>query len=370
MPTTNRGYPYETGADQPGHSLTGGSAGDAPILAQVVDADVQAIDNRLTTGEGDIGALEGRMTTAESGITSLDSRVTATENDVTALNGRVTTNEGDIATSAADITALDGRVTVNEGNIATNTAELATAIKRGETINQPAWDDVLFVVDQADDSATQPDTSLWPNRTEFRFAGELVQWFNEFFEWRGRPSSPLNDGTGPSRVGWRLFAAGNDTAWTARDDTTPVWQIQNYRSGVGANTSLVAVNKHGDLTIAGDLTMPTPAATDLVLEPNVSAFDPAFPPRARLLPGGLVVLAGVINPDIAFSAGATLATVPVGFRPETTVRLSGRTGTLPDLASGNTVQIGTDGAVSVPASSIGAGGGVGLDGFTYMAAAV
>lgn len=362
MPTTNRGYPYESGADQPGHSLTGGSDGDAPILAQVVDADVQDIDNRLSTGEGDIGALEGRMTTAESGITSLDSRVTTAENDITSLEGRVTTSEGDIG-------ALDTRVTTNEGDIAANTAELDTAIKRGDAITQAAWDDVLFTVDQADDSATEPDTSLWPNRLEFRFDGGLVQWFNEFFEWRGAPSSPLNDGTGPSRVGWRLFAARNDTAWAARD-TTPVWEIQNYRSGASPNETLAAVDKNGDMTLAGALTTATPAAVDLVLEADVSADDPAFPPRARLLPGGLVVLAGVIDPDISFSAGQVLATVPAGFRPETTVRLSGRTGTLPNLSSGNTVQIDTAGAVTVPESGVGAGGGVGLDGFTYIAAPV
>lgn len=103
MPNTNRGYPYETGADQPGHSLTGGSDGDAPILAQVVDADVQAIDNRLTTGESDIGALEGRMDTAESGITSLDSRVTANENDIA-------TNTGNLAAHEAATTSVHGIV--------------------------------------------------------------------------------------------------------------------------------------------------------------------------------------------------------------------------------------------------------------------
>lgn len=362
MPTTNRGYPYETGADEPGHSLTGGSEGSAPILAQVLDADIQTIANRVTANEGNASALESRVTVAESDITALEARADTSEGDITALEGRVTTAE-------SDITALDGRVTTNEGAIAANTAELATAIKRGETIAQPDWDDVLFVVDQADDSATEPDTSLWPNRAEFRFAGELVQWWNEFFEWRGAPSSPLSDGTGPSRVGWRLFGARNDTAWAARDDTTPVWEIQNYRSGTGSNASIAAVNKHGDLTIAGELTTATPAAAPLVLEADVSAFDPAFPPRARLLPGGLVVLAGVIAPDIAFGAGATLATVPAGYRPETAVKLSGRTGTLPNLASGNTVQVGADGAVSVPESGVGAGGGVGLDGFTYIAAA-
>ena len=52
MPNTNRGYPYETGADQPGHSLTGGSDGASPILAQVIDADVSGIDARTSAIAG------------------------------------------------------------------------------------------------------------------------------------------------------------------------------------------------------------------------------------------------------------------------------------------------------------------------------
>lgn len=101
MPMTNRGYPYETGADEPGHSLTGGSEGGAPILAQVVDADVQAIDNRLTTAEGDASALESRVTTAENDIGALDTRVTTAETNIT-------TNTNDLAAHEAATTSVHG----------------------------------------------------------------------------------------------------------------------------------------------------------------------------------------------------------------------------------------------------------------------
>lgn len=126
MPTTDRGYPYETPADQPGHSLTGGQDGSAPILAQVIDADVAVIDTRVGATENGVVNLETRMDTAESGITSLDGRVTENENDIAALDGRVTTNEGNISAAAADITALTGRVTTNESNIDTTENNLAT----------------------------------------------------------------------------------------------------------------------------------------------------------------------------------------------------------------------------------------------------
>lgn len=73
MPTTTRGYPYETGADEPGHSLTGGSNGASPILAQVVDADV--------------GTIAGRVTTAENNITTNANDLAAHEADTTGVHG-------------------------------------------------------------------------------------------------------------------------------------------------------------------------------------------------------------------------------------------------------------------------------------------
>lgn len=82
MPVTDRGYPYETGADQPGHSLTGGSDGSAPILARVLDADVGAIDGRVTATENGVGNLEGRVTAAEGGISDLEDRMTAAEGGI------------------------------------------------------------------------------------------------------------------------------------------------------------------------------------------------------------------------------------------------------------------------------------------------
>lgn len=101
MPMTTRGYPYETGADEPGHSLTGGSNGASPILAQVVDADVGTIAGRVTTAEGNITALDGRTDTAEADITALDGRVTTNEGNITAVTG-------DLAEHEAATTAVHG----------------------------------------------------------------------------------------------------------------------------------------------------------------------------------------------------------------------------------------------------------------------
>ncbi len=71
MPTTTRGYPYETGADEPGHSLTGGSNGASPILAQVVDADVGTIAANLTTAQGNIATNAANLTAHEADTTAV-----------------------------------------------------------------------------------------------------------------------------------------------------------------------------------------------------------------------------------------------------------------------------------------------------------
>lgn len=85
MPTTTRGYPYETGADEPGHSLTGGSNGAAPILAQVLDADIGTIAANLTTAQGNITtnaanlAAHAADTTAVHGIANTANLVVTTD---------------------------------------------------------------------------------------------------------------------------------------------------------------------------------------------------------------------------------------------------------------------------------------------------
>lgn len=115
MPTTNRGYPYETAADEPGWSLTGGSDGDRQILAQVLDADVNTIANRVT-------ATETVNTTQTTNIAGLTTRVTATET----VNATQTTN----------IANLDTRVTTLEGQ--TSTPPVLTTITTSQTWTAPA----------------------------------------------------------------------------------------------------------------------------------------------------------------------------------------------------------------------------------------
>jgi hypothetical protein len=82
MPTTNRGYPYETAADEPGWSLTGGSDGSKQILAQVIDADVTSLANTVTTNASAAAAAlaaHAADTTAVHGIANTADLVVTTD---------------------------------------------------------------------------------------------------------------------------------------------------------------------------------------------------------------------------------------------------------------------------------------------------
>lgn len=51
------GLPYEAPGDQPLHSLTGGSSGTEPILAESVETELARLDNQLITLQSQIASL-------------------------------------------------------------------------------------------------------------------------------------------------------------------------------------------------------------------------------------------------------------------------------------------------------------------------
>lgn len=82
MPTTNRGYPYETPADQPGWSVNGGADGSKQILAQVIDADVTTLANTVNTNATNAAAAlatHAADTTAVHGIADTAALVVTTD---------------------------------------------------------------------------------------------------------------------------------------------------------------------------------------------------------------------------------------------------------------------------------------------------
>lgn len=110
MLTTTRGYPYETGADEPGHSLTGGSNGASPILAQVVDADVGTIAGRVTTAEGNITTNAANLTTHAADTTAVHG-IANTANLVVTTDPRLTNSRTPTAHAASHAAAGSDPVT-------------------------------------------------------------------------------------------------------------------------------------------------------------------------------------------------------------------------------------------------------------------
>jgi autotransporter adhesin len=81
------------------------------------EADIDNLENRVTTTEGevvllrgDVDALEGRVDDAEAGIADLDDRVGKNESEIEDVKERVTETE-------TKIVEIDDRVTVNETDI-------------------------------------------------------------------------------------------------------------------------------------------------------------------------------------------------------------------------------------------------------------
>lgn len=220
----------------------------------------------------------------------------------------------------------------------------------------PNWDDLIAIIDQADDSATEPDASLWPDRFELRFRGQLVQWWNEIMEWRGVPAYPANDGTGVGTVGWRLFAALNETAYNARSSATPVWEVSNFRSGIGSGASLASLNHLGEFSLQAPSWAALTLGTGVIDGTNAAEVRIEHAYRVVRMRGGIIN-----NSGGTISSGTTLATVPSGFRPSQSMSIPIRTRN-PDAM--RELTINTDGTIT-NASGTDAGAEILLDAVTW-----
>lgn len=226
----------------------------------------------------------------------------------------------------------------------------------GRDMDLANFNDVIAVIDQADDSATEPDTSLWPDRFELRFRGQLVQWWNEFMEWRGVPAYPANDGTGVGTVGWRMFSALNETAYNARSSATPVWEVSNYRSGSGSGVSLASLNHLGEFSLGAPEWVGLTLGTGVIDGTNAAEVRLEHSYRVVRMRGGIIN-----NSGGTISSGTTLATVPSGFRPSQSMSIPVRTRT-PDAM--RELTINPDGTIT-NASGADAGAEILLDAITW-----
>lgn len=82
------------------------------LVTLAEQADVAALQARVSTLESDNTALKNRVSTLESDNTALKSRVSAAESDVTALAGRATALENKLSKVSYSPTGLNGQPTL------------------------------------------------------------------------------------------------------------------------------------------------------------------------------------------------------------------------------------------------------------------
>ena len=121
------------------------------VKANMNEAKIDALTDRLDVAEDDIDALETRMTTAESDIDNLEVHMNAAESniadntsDITALTNRVTSVEGNLDSVLERVDTLEDIVPIVEGlqeTVDQHTTELTSLDGRLDT----AEDDIVAI---------------------------------------------------------------------------------------------------------------------------------------------------------------------------------------------------------------------------------
>lgn len=136
-------------------------ANKANDAVKLVQADLDKLEETVSTGSSDLTALTGRVTTAEGKITTLEGKVTTAESDISAVEtttAHLTDNLNQLTTS---VTETKGKVAGLEVNVIDLTAEVDTLKTRGETTDndisglQTSVSDVGAIATKAQNDATQ-----------------------------------------------------------------------------------------------------------------------------------------------------------------------------------------------------------------------
>lgn len=156
-----------------------------------------------------------------------------------------------------------------------NRIEQGVADAHGQVFLDPTNDAPRVYEIRADGSSS----AGWKNRWEWWYkaaawgAAKLVQWINEYGEWRGMPALS-------NTVGWRLFAAADPTDYAARSTSVPIGEIVSDRTN---RTPLIEFFSDGKMVVHGDLT----ASADLIVTGNLTV-------DGNLVVDGNVTLPGIV----------------------------------------------------------------------------
>ena len=134
-------------------------------------------------------------------------------------------------------------------------------------------------------------SSTWPNRFEYSVtpadggtgvASRVVQYLNEYFEWRGNARK--------NTVLWRAFVREYPTD-PAHDMATPIWEIQDDRTNrTSIHTMFGQGNFYhaGDGTVDGDLDVGGSVTADNIGVPIYGIYDSGDEPTG--VPTGTIIL--------------------------------------------------------------------------------
>lgn len=136
-------------------------ANKANDAVKLVQADLDKLEETVSTGSSDLTALTGRVTTAEGKITTLEGKATTAEADISAVEtttAHLTDNLNQLTTS---VTETKGKVDGLEVNVIDLTAEVGTLKNRLETADndisglQNSVSNVGAIATKAQNDATQ-----------------------------------------------------------------------------------------------------------------------------------------------------------------------------------------------------------------------
>jgi hypothetical protein len=134
-------------------------------------------------------------------------------------------------------------------------------------------------------------TSTWPNRAEYSCtpvgggtggASRVVQYLNEYFEWRGNARQ--------NTVLWRAFVREFATD-PAHDMATPIWEIQDDRTNRNAVHAMYGQGNfyHGGTgTVDGDLDVGGSVTADNIGVKIEGVYDSGSEPTG--VPAGTIIL--------------------------------------------------------------------------------
>lgn len=254
----------------------------------VNEADITALDVRMTTAEGNITGNASAISVLDTTVTNLNGTVTAQGADITQLQADVVANDGDILGNVNAISALDVRVTSAEGSITSQASDIS-ALQAAVTANDGDISANGLAISALDTRVTSAEGSITANSSDITGLQTTVSlrartfatpaaspptadntgdlWWdttnNKLYRWNGTAWALLEDGditanaSAITTLQTDVTVAEGNIATNASDITALETTVNNPTTGVAANASGLSAldvrvtDAEGDITSQG-----------------------------------------------------------------------------------------------------------------------